>query len=139
VSGYRDALGEPPGPCPRCKDVPLRVLARGETRVSVCRGCGGMFARHDTLERLAGGDAADLYWLASEAARAPPQPPPRPGEVACPWCQTPMLPVAVPTARCSIDVCPAHGAWFDRWEAQLVAHTLRDPQAARALRLRLHR
>jgi Zn-finger nucleic acid-binding protein len=135
VSGYRDVLGDPSGPCPRCKDVPLTVLARGATRASICRRCGGVFARHDTLERLAGGDTEELSWLAAEAARAPPQLRAPEGDIACPWCQTPMVPVAVPSARCTVDVCPAHGAWFDRWEAQLVARTLRDPDAARALRL----
>jgi Zn-finger nucleic acid-binding protein len=136
MSGYRDALGDPPGPCPRCRDARLVVLTRGDTRASVCRGCGGVFAGHDTLERLAGGDTGELAWLAAEAARAPPPPQPREGELACPWCLTPMVPVAVPSARCTIDVCPAHGVWFDRWEAQLVASTLRDPEAARDLRLR---
>jgi hypothetical protein len=49
----------------------------------------------------------------------------------------PMRRVSVPAARCWIDVCAAHGAWFDRWEVQVVAHALRDREAMQALQLAL--
>jgi hypothetical protein len=96
-----------------------------------------VFADRETLERFARGDTAALHALADEATRAPPRPQARSEDLECPWCQTPMLRVPVPSARCAIDVCPAHGAWFDRWEVQIVANVVRDDAAAAALRLSL--
>jgi len=48
-----------------------------------------------------------------------------------------MRAVVVQAARCTIDVCPAHGVWFDRWEVQIVTAAVRDPAMATALRLGL--
>lgn len=134
---YRDAVGDPAGPCPRCTDVLLAPLAMGPTHVSACRSCGGVFVDRDTLERFAGGDTGDLRALADEATRAPPRPRTLPLQLECPRCQTPMRRVLVPRARCEIDVCPAHGAWFDRWEIQVIADAMRDEDGAAALRVAL--
>jgi Zn-finger nucleic acid-binding protein len=134
---YRDAQGEPAGPCPRCTDVSLHALSQGATRVFACRACGGVFADRETLARFAGGKTVELHALADEATRAPPRPRTLPVDLECPRCMIPMRKVSVPAARCWIDVCPAHGAWFDRWEVQIVADALRDREAMEALRLAL--
>jgi Zn-finger nucleic acid-binding protein len=135
---YRDVEGEPAGPCPRCTDVRLYGLSQGAVRVFACKGCGGVFADRDVLARFAHGETAQLRALADQATRAPP-PWPRilPENIECPRCMAPMRRVHVATARCWIDVCGAHGAWFDRWEVQIVADTLKSRQALEALQLAL--
>jgi Zn-finger nucleic acid-binding protein len=132
VTAYRDLIDPPSGPCPRCVDTPLYPLSHGAARVFRCKACGGVLADRQTLQRFASGDRADLRALADEATRAPPRPPTVAGAVECPWCGHTMRSVLIPAARCWIDVCPAHGAWFDRWEVQIVADAVRDPEAATA-------
>jgi Zn-finger nucleic acid-binding protein len=101
VDPYRDLLGAPSGPCPRCAE-PLHPLSRGKTRVFRCKTCGGVLADRTTLERFAGDDRADLQALADEATRAPPGPATARGPIECPWCQASMRAVVVPAAKCTI-------------------------------------
>jgi Zn-finger nucleic acid-binding protein len=135
---YRDANtadhGDESGPCPRCTDVPLRAIAFGPTRLLACSACGGVFAERPVLDRVLRGDTEAFKVLAHEAMFVPARPRTTPFVLGCPLCKSSMRSVAVAAAHCQIDVCPTHGIWFDRWEAQLVADVVKDPTVAEALR-----
>jgi Zn-finger nucleic acid-binding protein len=134
---YRIEGSEEGGTCPRCTDTTLRVLALGSSRVLACRACGGVFAEHAVLDALIAGDGYALRALADEATQAPPRPLTVPKVLACPKCRQDMASTHVRGASCAVDICPDHGVWFDRWEAQLVVEAVRDPLVARTLRREL--
>ena len=119
---YRDA-GDAAA-CPRCPSGALRPLAFGALEVRACEGCGGVFADRDAMDRVLSGDTSAFRELADEATRAPPRPVTASSTPACPKCQSSMTPVRVERARCIVDVCRAHGVWFDRWEAQGIADAM---------------
>jgi Zn-finger nucleic acid-binding protein len=116
--------------CPRCVGATLEPLARGHVRIFACKTCSGVFLEPGALEALARGDP-DLSALADDAARPPPRPADARPEVACPHCGATMTRIPIPDAKCEIDLCRVHGAWFDRWEAQSVARAVADPGAAK--------
>ena len=120
--------------CPRCPAARLRPLASGVLRLQACEACGGVFADRDAMDRVLAGDTAAFRALADEATRVPPRPATAPAAVACPKCQSLMTPVRVEPARCVVDVCRAHGVWFDRWEAQTIADAMNDSSASETLR-----
>jgi Zn-finger nucleic acid-binding protein len=130
---YRDAPMEL-AICPRCTDAAMQAHARGSARVLACKRCGGVFAERDTLERVLDGETRELIELADDATRAPPRPKLLPIDLECPRCGILMTRVQMRAAHIVIDVCSGHGAWFDRWEAQLVAHAIGDPETNAALR-----
>ena len=120
--------------CPRCPNGHLRPLTYGSLIVHACETCGGVFADRDVMERVLAGDVAAFRDLAAEATRAPPRPATSPRDLACPKCQSLMKPVRVERAGCIVDVCAAHGVWFDRWEAHLIADAMSDAEANATLR-----
>src|SRR5262249_8876737 len=120
--------------CPRCPSGQLRPLTYGVLVVHACDTCGGVFADRDVMDRVLAGDVAAFRELASEATRAPPRPATTPRDLACPKCQSVMTPVRVERAGCVVDVCRAHGVWFDRWEAHSIADAVRDAAANATLR-----
>jgi Zn-finger nucleic acid-binding protein len=108
--------------CPRCPLALIEVTTPRITR-HTCNGCGGVWIDDDDLRRLfeelALDPAAPLGPL--ELATGP---------LRCPRCREAMAVErtlgAEPTAL--VDVCAAHGAWFDRDE---LAHALHQLQLAR--------
>ena len=120
--------------CPRCPSGTLRAIAFGSLALHACDGCGGVFADRDAMDRVLAGDTSAFRELADEATRAPPRPVTASAARACPKCQSLMTPVRVDRARCIVDVCRAHGVWFDRWEAQSIADAMQDADARETLR-----
>ena len=120
--------------CPRCPNGSLRPLAYGSLVVLACETCGGVFADRDVMSRVLAGDVAAFRDLSAEATRAPPRPATSPSDLACPKCQSLMKPIHVVRARCIVDVCRAHGIWFDRWEAHFIADAMSDAAANATLR-----
>jgi len=101
---YRTA--PPPIGCPRCGNALDEVGAD----VLRCAGCGGLWVDRALLDRTGAtwelGTSA--WWRA---------------ELRCPMAHLePQLLTPRTAAGFTIDVCPQHGAWFDRGElAQLLA------------------
>jgi Zn-finger nucleic acid-binding protein len=107
--------------CPRCADARLRGLAlpggdeRGDD-VGECIGCGGLFVAHAVLDR-ATREADARRGVSLQSAVAPAGEAERSAYVRCPQCQHWMH--RTNFARVSgvvIDVCHAHGVWFDHDE-----------------------
>jgi Zn-finger nucleic acid-binding protein len=104
--------------CPQCK-VPLFAARREGYRIDACGTCGGAWLDHATSARAIkerdltpaqlSDDAAKRSGRADEAA-----------ERHCPVCAVVLRRDLIGIAHVIIDVCDAHGAWFDPDEMRLV-------------------
>jgi Zn-finger nucleic acid-binding protein len=115
-------------PCPRCR-TPLEVVPAGasvaresarDARVPECPRCGGMFVPRDALAEIL--SRAELRGPLS-SARPGVMPLDQVKYVPCPLCHTPMN--RVNFGRVSgviVDVCRAHGTWFDAGELTRVVN-----------------
>lgn len=130
---YRDAPNEI-GVCPRCVQASLARHARAGAAVLACKTCGGIFAERDAVLRMLDGETAALVELAEDATRAPPNPKLVPTDLECPRCGILMAKLDIKRAQIRVDVCAGHGVWFDRWETQLVAQVIGDPETREAFR-----
>jgi Zn-finger nucleic acid-binding protein len=109
--------GEELGDCPRCK-VRLDLLQIAEISVRECARCDGLWADVGTFERLCAEReerSAVLGFIGSREPKAPPAA--KISYVPCPECG--QLMNRSNFARASgviIDICKAHGVWFDAGE-----------------------
>lgn len=109
--------GEELGDCPRCK-VRLDLLQIAEISVRECARCDGLWADVGTFERLCAEReerSAVLGFIGSREPKAPPAA--KISYVPCPDCG--QLMNRSNFARASgviIDICKAHGVWFDAGE-----------------------
>jgi Zn-finger nucleic acid-binding protein len=99
--------------CPRCAH-PLREASAAGALLRGCQSCGGLLLDGATVQRLQDHrdpgveDAARTLlgaWLRRAQAR--------PEEISCPVCGAAMRRVVDRLARHHVDVCDAHGTWFD--------------------------
>ncbi len=116
-----------PQRCPRCR-VNLELVSVGPMKLKECPRCEGIWADASSLEQI----CADREKQA--AVLGLPGPAPDPAEnaiepvryVPCPVCGKLMN--RVNFARCShvvVDVCKAHGTWFDRDELRRIVEFIR--------------
>lgn len=109
--------GEELGDCPRCK-VRLDLLQIAELSVRECARCDGLWADVGTFERLCAEReerSAVLGFIGSREPKATPAA--KISYVPCPDCG--QLMNRSNFARASgviIDICKAHGVWFDAGE-----------------------
>jgi len=107
--------------CPHCPNRPLFEGARGTVKLHGCGVCGGVWVGNDLAARLLQRLEPDAIALADQAAgHGMPFPPsaPRP---ACPVCGVALRRITVDGTHTELDLCAAHGTWFDRDELQTVA------------------
>lgn len=117
--------------CPRC-DAPLAVATAPDMHVTGCLRCGGVWLDNEGSTRIAkvcaSPQALALIRLAARHAleRAPKVaddssayrvPSEARGEMLCPVCRARLVAVSTP-ASIELDVCSAHGTWFDVLEIQ---------------------
>lgn len=81
--------------------------------------CAGIWIKREDVERLMKFRDTDVEQEAKHLVGAafilgPPRN--RDAMIACPECSAPMRRAAVPDTRHAVDVCEAHGTWFDREE-----------------------
>jgi Zn-finger nucleic acid-binding protein len=120
MSAYR---GERPLTCPRCgEDTALSEQVLHDVRRHLCAGCGGVWIAEDQLQLLfvalgLGIGAHEPFGPLAMMA----------GGARCPICRAPMTLERTygDELPAEIDVCAAHGAWFDRDE---LAHALAQLQ-----------
>jgi Zn-finger nucleic acid-binding protein/ribosomal protein L40E len=105
--------------CPRC-DQPLVGQLVADVLLDQCDGCGGMFVDATALERIL---AERRQARADALLGAPPAETTAPGGptdrlyIRCPVCDTVMNRRGFARgARVVVDVCRAHGTWFDAGE-----------------------
>jgi Zn-finger nucleic acid-binding protein len=112
--------------CPRCAASLTAARSEG-IRVDGCAACGGVWlASEDAQEmmRTKNRAAASLAALASRnatvrsVATAP---------IRCLVCDEQLERVIVPPTDIEIDVCKAHGTWFDRAELERIVDSLMPP------------
>ncbi|MGZ3418083.1 MAG: TFIIB-type zinc ribbon-containing protein [Polyangiales bacterium] len=101
--------------CPRCA-TPLQSHQTATALLQGCLACGGIFVdREARMRMIASADAgvAEASDLAAAHARWAPDTTAR---IACPSCRGAMTVTRLAAGGVDIDVCDAHGAWFDRNE-----------------------
>ena len=112
--------------CPRCKvDMPAVVI--GKTNLRECPKCEGIWADTASLEQI----CADREQQAAVLGTAAPLPQDdndleNVRYIPCPVCSTLMN--RVNFAHCShvvVDVCRAHGTWFDKDELRRIVEFIR--------------
>jgi len=121
VSIYRQGPS-PAGSCPRCRDTLIAVSA-GEIvpGVRTCHKCGGVFADNEASKKIVSTLDRVLLEIGFQAAfgkRRPGDPRELARSLTCPECLIAMRKVRIESAACEIDVCPAHGSWFDAGELE---------------------
>jgi Zn-finger nucleic acid-binding protein len=114
--------------CPRCRK-PLEMVMLGQTEVCECPGCQGIWADKEIVEQVCADRDKQTLVLGTASALPPAAGTSLEKEIRylpCPICK--MLMHRVNFARCSaviVDVCKAHGTWFDRDELRRVVEFLR--------------
>jgi Zn-finger nucleic acid-binding protein len=116
VAGERDSER----PCPRC-NVPLAIRQLGDLQLDDCPKCGGTFVDRHALETLVGekrAARADSVLGAYDTGGDAPLPQPAGAfYIKCPDCgQTMNRRTFATGARVIVDICRAHGTWFDQHE-----------------------
>lgn len=120
--------------CPRCR-TGMNLVQVGNTAMRECPRCDGLWIDAAAFEKL----CAEREQQAAVLGTAKAAPAPRPGKVEpiryvpCPECGKLMH--RVNFARCSgvvVDVCKAHGTWFDRDELMHIVEFIRSGGLDRA-------
>ena len=109
--------------CPRCR-VLLVLGHAGGTLLWGCGTCGGIWLDNATAGRITSAMPPDALALADSAAGHARHQPDVHAAIACPECARPLSRRHVGAARVDIDVCEAHGTWFDKHELRHVAQAL---------------
>jgi len=107
-------------PCPRCRH-PLEAGPGDDARIHECPRCGGMFVARDALaDILCRAEVGGALREASAPGASEARPARVLGEVRyveCPLCHSSMNRVNFgKVSGVIVDVCKAHGTWFDAGE-----------------------
>jgi Zn-finger nucleic acid-binding protein len=131
---------ETPRKCPRCQDETLRVEVVSETAIERCNRCEGLWIDRESVERLvhknrsegavraasSGGRISTATNLLKATAD---------GYLRCPVCNQLMWRQNFgKISGVLIDVCRAHGTWFDRDELHRVIEFIRSGGLERSAR-----
>jgi len=113
-------------PCPRCR-ANMEAVVIGKTNLRECPKCEGIWADADSLQQICADKEQQAAVLGTAASL------PDDGKletdiryVPCPICKKLMNRVAF--AHCSrvvVDVCKAHGTWFDKDELRRIVEFIR--------------
>ena len=102
-------------PCPRCADF-LNEKRVNDAVLSACKNCGGVWLDATTVERLRRAPDGEVDRAAAQiGARADTfAAPDRSLAISCPICRTHLRRFAIAGTPHAVDVCDAHGTWFDQ-------------------------
>lgn len=148
------APGKSAVPCPRCRHE-LTLCPIPDGSMGWCDRCGGIWLDNRACQAVVGDRLSErgrekILWVTQhqKPAAAPPagQGYRRPGAVGaadeavrCPACQGALASYVTDQARhgarIALDVCPAHGTWFDHGEAWALLQALSLKSAALDLEL----
>lgn len=117
--------------CPSC-DLPLQSESVSGEVLERCAQCGGEYSTNETLRRLLDAHAAPSGTHAEPYER--PSPLSEPVRYRkCPACGEMMLRKNfLETSGVIVDVCSAHGVWFDRGELTQIFAFAATGELARA-------
>ncbi|MBI5535917.1 MAG: zf-TFIIB domain-containing protein [Deltaproteobacteria bacterium] len=106
--------------CPRC-ELGLFEGRTSNVVMNGCGACGGLWLDNDGSRLVVAKVDNDVAELASRAeANATNEVDTVAGGLPCPVCQAVLKRVHVSKADLDLDICGAHGTWFDRGELQKV-------------------
>jgi Zn-finger nucleic acid-binding protein len=117
--------------CPRCQ-IQLFEGAAGGITMHACGGCGGVWLDNVSAQRLSQALPGEAVTLAESASRAGRTHVDTAALIPCPVCAKALSRTRVASAGVDIDVCSAHGTWFDRDELQQVATAMKKARAGHA-------
>lgn len=106
----------PASSCPRCREA--LVESELTTGVTYCEKCGGVFADVPATQRIVSRMDRMLQEIGFRAAFGKARKNHEPRELTCPECLITMQQQRIESAACTVDVCPAHGTWFDTGELE---------------------
>jgi Zn-finger nucleic acid-binding protein len=126
--------------CPNC-GVALFAARKEGFRIDGCGRCGGAWLDHATAQRaIAARDLTPAVLAEQASSRASGMTALASPGRSCPDCGERLAATLVPDAGASIDVCGAHGAWFDPREMRRVIEAVVrrrppavDPEVDRAI------
>jgi Zn-finger nucleic acid-binding protein len=111
--------------CPRCRNSLARRTA-GKARVDVCGPCRGFWLAHSSITEFLVASDADLDSAGlADAGTIRPEPQLLFHPRSCPRCSRPMKREALARAGVTVDLCAAHGMWFDAGELRAFITALR--------------
>jgi len=120
-------------PCPRCAQSLFEGRA-GDVAVHGCGACGGIWLDNEGSRRITERRDARIVELAERASRhATAKPETHASGIPCPVCASAMTRVRARRAAIELDVCAAHGTWFDDHELALVARAYAQPLPGRGI------
>ena len=97
--------------------------------VGGCPGCSGQWLDTAAVEALRRGELKPADCRLGRIAVIVGPVPNRHSVISCPVCAGPLRRVDVTGSIHSVDVCDAHGTWFDARELEIVAEALREARA----------
>ena len=137
AAGYRDqhcpacgAFAGQPGarPCARC-ELPMTPREVGDVVIDECTGCGGLFLDREAVQRVLD-DHGRATLLLDTLPRTEHHPLPKPGAkmyIKCPMCSVLMnRKLFASGAGVVIDVCKAHGTFFDAGELPAILEFVKN-------------
>lgn len=102
--------------CPRCA-TELSSSSAGATVVHGCPDCGGIWLDPRAVDHARNVNDEELlrvaFSIVGPVVRSRPD---RSAQIGCPVCAATMQRVGILGGACDVDVCTAHGTWFDRTE-----------------------
>ncbi len=116
-------------PCPRCSIALFEGQAGGASLFG-CGSCGGIWMDNATSQRVVSAVEEAILTLAVRATHAAKAPVETARVAACPMCKKEM--VCASAGGVALDVCSAHGTWFDRGEVQRVSAHFQSRRVASA-------
>jgi Zn-finger nucleic acid-binding protein len=109
--------------CPRCRDRLYVGHASGVT-LHGCAHCGGVWLGSACAMRVAEALPEDAIALAGRVSKSAKRGAETHAPVACPICSAPMTRTHAAAAGVDLDVCGAHGTWYDKDELEQIAKAL---------------
>ena len=102
--------------CPVCR-TPIPRVDAGRTSLHACRGCAGLWLDRATVDAVCANAERQADVLGMHVGAPPALDAADARERPCPECGVPMHPVHFQrVSGVMLDVCGAHGTWFDRDE-----------------------
>jgi Zn-finger nucleic acid-binding protein len=114
--------------CPRCR-VPLFETSVHGVALDGCGTCGGIWLDNDGTRAVMQRADPELLGMAERAEKHAKATPDRGPAVPCPQCAQPMKRIAVSGTTLMLDICVAHGTWFDAHELQVFSRAYTLPAA----------
>jgi Zn-finger nucleic acid-binding protein len=123
-------------PCPRC-ELPLHARSITDVVIDECGKCGGVFVDHVAVDLVLADHqhdrAAALVAGLRQAAHSPLPPSGSRMYVKCPTCSTVMnRKLSAAGSGVVVDVCKAHGTFFDAGELPAIIAFVQSGGLARA-------